>query len=236
MNYLREINAFERRMKRAPLSANAQLLWYKLMAFANGLFWPEKFQIDNNRLMEMLNVQSLHTLNVARKELIEGGLVSFFPGKKGTPSTYRMVSVDALEGPDLSFMEEEHTSDFLCDVRDDITTYFGYTESLRKELAETVERIWAEFLPGKRPAPGDVREVFFLIKRQEQHEDGTWEMTFPEDKKSTLAYAFDQARQAGKINWKYIEGIYRNWWRSGLETLDQIQDAEYQREIKLGRL
>ena len=236
MNYLKEINAFERRMRRAPLSANAQLLWYKLMAFANGLFWPEEFQVDNNRLMEMLNVLSFHTLNVARKELTEDGLISFTPGKKGTPSTYRMVSVDALEGPDLSFLEEDQTADFLCDVKDDITTYFGYTEPLGKELEKVVDTIWTEFLPGRQPVPGDIQEVFFLIKQQEQHEDGTWEMTFPEDKKSTLAYAFDQARQAGKINWKYIEGNYRNWRRSGLETLDQIQDAEYQREIKLGRL
>ena len=49
MNYMPELNAFAERMRRNPLSNNAQLLWYKLMDTANRLRWPETFQLDNAR-------------------------------------------------------------------------------------------------------------------------------------------------------------------------------------------
>lgn len=71
MSYIDEINAFDRRMHRAPLSPIAQLLWYKLMQFSNRLHWPEDFQIDNKRLMAEINVSALHTLIAARQELVE---------------------------------------------------------------------------------------------------------------------------------------------------------------------
>ena len=116
MNYLREINAFARRMRRAPLSTNAQLLWYKLMDLANVLRWPD-----------------------------------------------------------------------------------------------------------------DVRKVFYYIKEQTHHEDGQWTMTFPEEKKELLAYAFDQARTQGKLHWGYIGGIYDNFRARGIKTVDDAMDYEEMR-------
>lgn len=237
MQYITEINAFDRRMARAPLSSNAQLLWYKLMQIANRAMWPTEFQVDNDRLLKLLNVKSLHTLTSARKELQDDGLIVFTPGKKGMPSTYRMISVDELEGPDLSCLESTaRADDFLCAVREDITTYFGYTEAVGRELDELTALIWGEFFPGKTPTLNDKRQVFYLTKQQEQREDGSWELTLPEERKEMLAYAFDQARMQDKLFWKYILSIFANWRQRGTMTMEDIDEAEYQREMRKGRL
>ena len=55
MDFFAEIKAFDREMRRHPLPTAAQLLWYKLMTVANGLFWPEWFTVDNDRLARLLN-------------------------------------------------------------------------------------------------------------------------------------------------------------------------------------
>lgn len=102
MNYMPELNAFAERMRRNPLSNNAQLLWYKLMDTANRLHWPETFQLDNARIMQMMNVGSRHTAAAARQELVDDGLLEFIAGAKGKPSVYKMLSVAALEGPPSS--------------------------------------------------------------------------------------------------------------------------------------
>lgn len=231
MNYLREINAFRRLMERAPLSIVAQILWYVLMDFDNRLRWAEEFSVDNDRLMQMINVSSRHTLVNARKELVDAGALIFSPGKKGAPSVYRLRSIAEQEPVTLP---PESPGDFLYEIKDDITTYFGYTEALGKELQQTTEAIWKEFLPGEKPSEADVREVFFYIYDQDKQEDGTVVMTFPKERKEMLAYAFEIARKKKAINWSYIEGIFRNWARAGLNTMQQIYDHEEERYQRSG--
>lgn len=231
MNYIREINAFERRMRRAPLSFNAQLLWYKLMQFANRLHWPSEFQLDNNHLCTLLGKKAAKAvMTAARAELIEDGLLAFTPGVRGKPSTYRLISVDALEAPELP--PEPEPGDFLYEIREDITTYFGYTEALGLELQQIAETLWDEFYRGKKPTPADVRQVFFCIKKQTRQEDGDVVMTFPEERKALLGYAFDQARQSGNLNWKYIMGILGNLARRNINTVEEAQDYEDNRPPK----
>lgn len=231
MNYLREINAFRRLMERAPLSIAAQILWYVLMDFDNRLRWAEEFSIDNDRLMKMMNVSSRHTLVNARNELMGAGVLTFSPGKKGAPSTYRLRSIADQEPITLP---PESPDDFLYEVKDDITTYFGYTETLGKDLQQTTEAIWREFLPGEKPSEADAREVFRYIYAQDRQEDGTVVMTFPRERKEMLAYAFEIARKKRAINWKYIGGIFNTWANYGLHTMQQIYDHEERRYQRRG--
>lgn len=224
MNYLREINAFEKQMRRQPLSTTAQLLWYKLMQFANGLYWPGQFQIDNARLIDLLNVKSKNTLIAARKELEDQGYLEFLPGVKGKPSFYRLKSAAAMEAPEqIAFfgMEDAQAPDaFLTAIREDgdITRYFGWTDAAGQEVRETTLALFKEFAPEITPTPEDQRRVFYLIKHQEQHEDGSWTLTFPEEAKELLAHAFDIARARHAVNWNYINGIYTNFAARGIKT------------------
>lgn len=230
MSYINEINAFDRRMHRAPLSPLAQLLWYKLMQLSNRLHWPEDFQIDNRRLMAEINVSALRTLMAARQELVDDGLLIFSPGVRGRPSTYRLPSVDALEGVRPELLTEDDAEDFLYEVKDDITSYYGYTEALGKELQQTTEVLWREFLPGEKPSEADTRTVFYYIYTQKREEDGAVVMSFPKERKEMLAYAFEIARKKKAINWSYIAGIFKNWADSGLHTMQQIYEHEDERD------
>jgi DnaD/phage-associated family protein len=233
LRYINEINAFDRRMHRVPLSPLAQLLWYKLMQFSNRLHWPPDFQMDNDRVMNELNVSALQTLINARKELVADGLLEFTPGTRGKPSTYRLLSVEALEAPNIQWSDEDTPDAFMGGVREDVTAYFGYTEDLGCELAQVVDILWAEYHPGEKPTRGDTFQVFQYIKTQTHNDDGGWTMEFPKEKKELLAYAFDQARQNGKVTWSYINGIYRNFEQRGITSVEDAYDYEYSRRKEL---
>ena len=103
MNYILEINAFERRMKRQPLPATAQLLWYKLMAFSNRLHWPEWFSVDNDRLTALLGSGSDKTVRTARQQLMDAGLLIYEKGVKKFQSTH------PLRGATANMHKKSHT-------------------------------------------------------------------------------------------------------------------------------
>jgi len=235
LNYLREINAFEKQMRRQPLSTTAQLLWYKLMQFANALYWPEKFQIDNKRVLDLLNIKSLHSLIAARKELEENGYLEFIPGVKTKPSFYKLCSAAAMEAPDqIAYYGEDGAKApdaFLSAIREDgdITRYFGWTEDAGKVVTETTEALFQEFCPEITPTPEDRRRVFYLIYQQECDEGGAWTMTFPEEKKELLAHAFEIARARHAVNWNYINGIYGKFAERGIKTREQAIEFDLNR-------
>lgn len=220
-----EHRAFANRMRRTPLSMAAQLLWYKLMDLANSLRWPEHFALDNSRLCTMINTTAKRTAISARQELIDGGYLDFTPGIKGRPSTYHLRSVEEMEGwrPPPDDLE----GDFLAEFKEDPTSYFGYTEALGVELAETTAHLWAEFFPGKTPGPYDEKRTFFQIMVQ-YHDEETdeWSISFPEENKELLGYAFEQGRERGKLFWGYIESVMRNLRDCGIKTVEEAYENE----------
>ena len=234
MNYIREINAFEKRMRRAPLPSTAQLLWYKLMSFANWLHWPEWFSIDNDRLSSLLN-STPGTARTARDQLIKGGYLLFERGVKCKPNRYKLISVADQEYPSAYVRDGPDADDFLAEVKSDITTYFGYTEALGVELRQTVSKLFDEFCPGRQPSEADLQEAFFAIEEQHQDEEGQWVMTFPVEQKELLAYAFKQASLNNAVNWSYINGVLRNLHGRGVENVQQAYEQEAERDRRKGR-
>jgi len=105
MNYLKEIVAFETWVELNPLPPNARVLWYQLMFIANKLCWQKEwFQIDNERLMFRLSIDSKNTFLRAREKLIENGLIEYKKGKKGSPNSYRIIPFNDENG---SFFEPQ---------------------------------------------------------------------------------------------------------------------------------
>lgn len=234
MNYIAELNAFHVKMRRTPLSRDAQLLWFKLMDFSNRLFWQEEFKLDLNRMAKMIGV-SKNTVLSARNELVDAGLLSFAAGTKGSPSVYRLNSVAEMEGPQLPDIEEPAPDDFLCEVKDDIKSYFGYTEALGKELEQIARSTMDEFFPGQQMTDWAVRQIFYYIKEQHQDQAGQWVMSFTEERKALMAYVLEQARRNDAMNWTYINAIYRNLSIRGIKTVEQAYDYDIERDRKKGR-
>ena len=92
MDYIKEINAFERWCENNYLPISSQLLWYKIMQRFNRNGWREWVSVDNLTLMAAMQMSREATLIKARDELIKAGLMEYQKGKKGTPNRYRMVS------------------------------------------------------------------------------------------------------------------------------------------------
>lgn len=91
MNYISQLNAFNKWIKGNVCSVSAQLLWYKLMAVNNDCGWIEWFAHTNAVLAGMMNV-SENTLKAARNELKEKNLIDFRSGtKRGVPTKYKII-------------------------------------------------------------------------------------------------------------------------------------------------
>ena len=93
MDFIREVNAFERWLETNHLPMLAQLLWYKLFMLNNRAGWCEWIQVDNQRLMVLMGVESKNTFLRARDKLVEAGIVAYQKGKKGSPNRYKISSL-----------------------------------------------------------------------------------------------------------------------------------------------
>lgn len=236
MNYLLEINAFERKMRESPLPIAAQLMWYKLMQFCNGLRWPETFQLDTARLSELMVGSSKHTVIEARRALIEAGFLEFKPGSKKCPSTYKLISQISVEPVEPEPLPEEPTDTEFLEVdggSNDIRCYFGFTEDTEAELHKIASLLYQEFLPDKRPSADDERRVFLYCMEQ-IGQGADRKIEFPERRKELLAYAFGVARTNGSLNWGYIDGIYRNFHERDIQTVEDAYRYDGLRAKKNG--
>lgn len=239
MNYILEINAFERRMKRQPLPTTAQLLWYKLMAFANRQHWPEWFSVDNDRLTSILGAGSDQTVRKARQQLIDAGLLIYEKGVKKKPGRYKLVSIAFQEYPDAAGSSDVYPANDRPGIEgyleDDYTRYFGYTEAIGSEIKSVTQELLDTFRPGERATQRDELEVFHkIIDREGTGPEGTV-LTVSEEKKALLVYAFEQASLAGAVNWRYINGIYRNMRMRDIKNVDQACDYDLDRDYRMGR-
>lgn len=236
MNYLLEINAFERKMRESPLPIAAQLMWYKLMQFCNRLRWPETFQLDTARLSELMVGSSKHTVIEARRALIEAGFLEFKPGSKKCPSTYKLISQISVEPVEPEPLPEEPTDTEFLEVdggSNDIRCYFGFTKDTEAELHKIASLLYQEFLPDKRPSADDERRVFLYCMEQ-IGQGADRKIEFPERRKELLAYAFGVARTNGSLNWGYIDGIYRNFHERGIQTVEDAYRYDGLRAKKNG--
>lgn len=92
INFINEILSFERWLETHYLSANAQLLWYKLFLLSNKCGFCEYIQVDNQRLMSYLHISREQSLVDIRSQLIQAGLIKYTKGKKGSPSKYHICT------------------------------------------------------------------------------------------------------------------------------------------------
>lgn len=239
MNYILEINAFERRMKRQPLPTTAQLLWYKLMAFANRQHWPEWFSVDNDRLTTILGAGSDQTVRKARQQLIDAGLLIYEKGVKKKPGRYKLVSIAFQEYPDAAGSSDVYPANDRPGIEgyleDDYTRYFGYTEAIGSEVKSVTQELLDTFRPGERATQRDELEVFHKIIDREGTGPESTVLTVSEEKKALLVYAFEQASLAGVVNWRYINGIYRNMRMRDIKNVDQACDYDFDRDYRMGR-
>ena len=88
MTYIDYLNDFNKWLRSNYLPGNVRLLYYSLLAVFNEAGWPESVQVDNYRLMSMIDVRTERVAISARDKLVDYGFIRYNKGKKGCPNTY----------------------------------------------------------------------------------------------------------------------------------------------------
>src|SRR5699024_6566812 len=81
MNYIKELNAFREWLLVHELPTSAIVLWYTLMGINNIARWKRTFNAPNG-VTQQLSGLSKSGVHVARKSLVEHGLITYEPGEK----------------------------------------------------------------------------------------------------------------------------------------------------------
>lgn len=107
----------------------------------------------------------------------------------------------------------------------------GYptTQAEIRKVEALAEHLCAEFKQ-KPPNKTDVQKVFGYVYVRTELPNGEGIAAFDQQKAALLEYAFEQAAAADKVNWRYIDGIYRNWNRAGINSLQKLEEHEFKRQ------
>lgn len=97
MNYIAELNAFDRWLETNYLPALSELLWRKMVALFNRCGWAEWISVDNQRLMGLIQVKREATFIDYRNKLVEAGLIEYQKGKKSSPNRYKLISLSEVK-------------------------------------------------------------------------------------------------------------------------------------------
>lgn len=92
MDYLKQLNAYRRKRLASPLSSNAIALYTILLEYANDLYFPDRFTAANSVICGLSGL-SLTRMQVARKELCEGGFLAYSKGGKNQCGIYHLVDL-----------------------------------------------------------------------------------------------------------------------------------------------
>mgnify|MGYP003162085346 CR=1 FL=1 len=96
IDYIKQLNGFERWLESHYLPSSAQLLYYKLLSINNMAGWCEWIQVDNQRVMSRCQMSREATLVENRNRLIDAGLIEFQRGKKGSPNKYKICTFKSV--------------------------------------------------------------------------------------------------------------------------------------------
>ncbi len=105
---------------------------------------------------------------------------------------------------------------------------FPTTESQLQQVQAFTAELFGRYRR-KRECADDVQRVFGYVYRRQELSDGEAIAVFDEQKAALLEYAFEQAAAAGQPTWKYVDGIYRNFEKRGIESIEDAYAYEWRR-------
>jgi len=93
MNYIKQLNAFYRWLKKHGLSLTAIAVYFAMLMTNNEDGWSEWFERSNQDFCKLLGIDE-KTFTRARSELKNKGLIDFIPAsKKGEYTKYFIVKL-----------------------------------------------------------------------------------------------------------------------------------------------
>lgn len=125
-------------------------------------------------------------------------------------------------------------AEYMTDRGIDKSLYFGVTDEVMEQAEQIAREIFSKFTT-KEPVESDISRVFDYTHEREGVREET-RISFSAERIKLLAYAFEQAADAGKPgNWRYIIGVMAKLGQRGIKTTEQAESYDYEREHKKGR-
>lgn len=200
MNYMKELNAFREWLLVHELPASAIVMWYTLMSINNMARWKRRFNAPNG-VTQQLSGLSKSGVHVARKSLVEHGLIAYEPGEKGKAPIYEMLSL--VQMTHTSVAPSENSS-----VNEPCTIHKQKQNKERKEeeggdstLVKTYEQNIGEFSP---------------ITKAEFNK---WVDIFGED---VMLEAIKLTCKHNGRTFRYLEKILMEWKTAKIETVEAV--------------
>ncbi len=90
-------------------------------------------------------------------------------------------------------------------------------------------KLFEQYHDGGKPNLVDIERVLERTYTRIERPDGEAIAAFDRDKADLLDYAFEQAKAADKLNWKYLDGMYRNFLVRGIRTGVEARQYDLER-------
>ena len=160
MTYIDYLNQFNALLKVTYLPGSVRLLYYGLLAVFNEAGWPEFLQVDNYRLMSLVDTRTERVVISARDRLVQLGVIRYVKGKKHTPNIYSLccftpqkvsVSVSVSGSVSVSVSGSETVSvsgsETVCETVSHIKTKTKKekTPSESKRKGEEFDQFWSSY-------------------------------------------------------------------------------------------
>ncbi len=254
MTYIEYLNGFNQWLETNTLPSSSQLLYFKLLNVFNRMRWPEYVQLDNLRLMIMLDGASKTTVIKARDNLIEAGFILYQPGRKGVQGRYALSlrykkctpsdTETVLESKNDT--ENDTLNDTKIEVRSKKCTAYDTKTSLESKNCTTNDtendtHIKNNILSSSSSSPSLRDEgLGKVITAYMDKINPTASQTSLEELAGYVKRlgaevclrAIDETLDAGadKINWHYLRGILRRLSERGVRSLADWDAMEAKRD------
>jgi len=223
MNYIAELNAFERALETVRLPANAQLLWYKLISLANRSNWAEWIEVDNGRLAGMLGIHRNSVIS-ARDKLVEKNFIEYQRGKGRGIGRYKIISLMHKNNASTNDLMHKNSATTCAS-----TCASNCAEGVKKEKNQKKEIINNNIIKTKTETE---KKTAAVVKAYQDNigfvspaifeKICTW---LDDVDESLILYAIEQAVFNNKSNWQYINAILNNHFKAGRKTRSDAENV-----------
>lgn len=237
VNYLEQINGFQRWKEVNPLPASAIALWYELMATCNKAGWPEEFTVRNAVIQASAGL-SRKQFDSARQMLIDMGLIRYKKSQRVNSAGKYSINYFPIvqnghqkgqqkgqqEGHQKEHRRGNERGNYINKTKLNQTINTPTTPNARTH-EETDERAAEVFRTFEREGFGTLSS-FLLDELNDMIDTYSAEWTIR---------AMHEAVRSGKRNLRYVLAILKRWQSEGIDTPWEVKrNAEHGRSNQRG--
>lgn len=208
MTYLDHINSFNQWCESNYLPSLAQLMYFRLLSIFNKAGWCEWVQVDNLRLMALIDVKREQKVIELRNKLIEAELIEYEKGKKGYPNRYKLTGKYVVKNV-VQNVVNNVVQNVVKNVTKPVAIYRKDIDIDKSNKISAINNIFSE--NGILITPAVYEDLIFMCDNFEDE----W-----------IREALKLACKRNNRNFRYVEGILKSWKNKGYMTIEDIRNEK----------